>query len=378
MPDPGRYVPGPHPEERSISRDEDRGAVLIRVFLLTVALLFIGGGAVASELRILARSSYLSPELLRKFERETGIAVVVDEVADRAAMIERLSVVGGSFDIAFPPDHHVAGLIEGGLLERIWADRLPGFWNIEDPWRSRSFDPRNEYTIPHQWGTTAFAVDTSVHKGDIDSLKLLFEPPPDVAGHMALLDDTDMVHLALLYLGEPRCTTDKAKLDRAARLLLPLVARARLVPPGQAVTALVSPEVVLGVAWNGDAMRARERRPVLAYAYPRQGNLVWTDVIAVPRNPPNRANALKFLTFMLKPENAALQSNFNGYANMIRGSEATMRPQVLSAPELVAPWPAKVGFFVSCRGAVQRRHDQLWAEIKTRSADALQHRDGVQ
>jgi len=349
----------------------------LTAFALVLALLLAGGGAMAGELRVLARGSYLSPELLRKFEHETGVTVVIDEVADHTAMIERLTGGLSGDDIVFPPDHHVAELIEGGWLERIWADRLPGFWNIEDPWRSRSFDPRNEYTIPHQWGTTAFAVDTSIHKGDMDSLRLLFDPPPEINGRIAVLDDTDMVHLALLYLGEPRCTLDPAKLDKAVRLLLPVVARARLVSPAGVVDGLASADVVLGVAWNGDAMRAREKRPSLAYAYPREGNLVWTDVIAVPRDPPNRANALKFVAFMLKPENAALQSNFNGYANMIRGSEAAMRPQVLAAPEMVAPWPAKVGFHVACGGAVERRHDALWAEVKARAAESPQRLGNV-
>ncbi|MBI3445995.1 MAG: extracellular solute-binding protein, partial [Magnetospirillum sp.] len=200
---------------------------------------------------------------------------------------------------------------------------------------------------------------------DMDTLRLLFDPPPEVDGHMAFLDESDMLQLALLYLGEGRCTTDSAKLERAERLLRPLVARARLVPPSQAVAALADPSIVLGAAWNGDAMRAREKRPSLAYAYPREGNLVWTDVVVVPRNPPNRANAAKFLAFMLKPENAALESNFNGYANMIRGSEAFLAPSVLGAPEMVAPWPAKVGFYPSCSGPVQRQHERVWAEIKS-------------
>ena len=332
--------------------------------LAMVLLCLICGGAAASELRILARSSYLSPELLRKFERETGIAVNLTVVANHDEVIARLSGAKSGFDIAFSPDHRVAALIEGGLIERVLADRLNGFWNVEDPWRSRYFDPRNEYTIPHQWGTTAFAVDTSVHRGDIDTLRLLFEPTAEMEGRTALLDESDVVQLALLYLGEARCTTDGAKLERASRLLAPLVARSRLFPAAQAVSALADPSVALGVAWNGDAMRAREKRPNLAYAYPREGNLVWTDVVVVPRSPPNRANANKFLAFMLKPENAALESNFNGYANMIRGSEAFVAPSVLGAPELVAPWPAKVGFYPSCAGPAQRQHDRIWTEIK--------------
>ncbi len=350
-------------------------------WLVALALvLAVGGGraVVAGGLNVLAAHSAVSPEMLRKFEHESGIAVSLTETGEHGDVVARLAEVSSGFDIAFLPDHHVAELIDRGLLERILADRLPGFWNVEDPWRSRSFDPRNEYTIPHQWGTTAFAVDTSLHRGDIDTLRLLFDPPPDIADRIAIKDDSDMVRLALLYLGEPRCATDSARLEKAAQVLARLLATARLVAPDHVVEALISPGIVLGVAWNGDALHAREIRPELAYAYPREGNLVWTDVAAVPRNPPNRANALKFLAFLLKPENAALESNFNGYANMIRGSEAHMLPQVLGSPELVAPWPAKVGFFVSCGGVVQHLHDQTWDRAKLRaSAKAMPRGHGV-
>lgn len=338
-----------------------------RRLLPIVLLLLAAFDAAASELHVLTRSSYLSPDLLRKFERETGITVALTVVANHDQVIARLLGARSGFDIAFSPDYHVNGLIRGGLIERVLADRLNGFWNVEDPWRSRSFDPRNEYTIPHQWGTTAFAVDTSIHRGDIDSLRLLFEPPPEVDGRIGLMDEGEMVQLALVYLGEARCTTDEGKLEKAARLLEPLLARNRLVAVERVMAALADPTMVLVVAWNGDAMRAREKRSSLAYAYPREGNLVWTDVVVVPRNPPNRANAMKFLTFMLKPENAALDSNFNGYANMIRGSERYLVHTVLAAPEMVAPWPAKVGFLPSCGDAAQHRHEAVWGEIKART-----------
>lgn len=340
----------------------------MRAIIAALALWALAAPAAwASELTLLARDYAVSPDLIAKFERETGITVHLEIAASHAEIAARLGDPPSGVDIVVLPDHRIGQLIEAGLLDRVLADRLPGFWNIEDPWRSRSFDPRNEYTVPHQWGTTAFAVDTSVHKGDIDTLRLLFDPPSDVVGHIVLLDDTDMVQLALLYLGEPRCTGEQGKLDRAVRVLAPLVAKAKMASPNRLVASLQAPDTVLGVSWNGDAMRARDGRPALAYAYPAEGNLVWTDVAAVPRNPPNRSNALKFLAFLLRPENAALESNFNGYANVIRGSEAHMLPAVLAAPELVAPWPGKVAFHATCRGAVQRLHDRAWAEAKARA-----------
>jgi len=334
--------------------------------VLLVLLILAGdtGGALAGELRVLARAGALSPEVLSRFERESGTRVHLVEVAEPAEIARRLDRVESGFDVAFPLDHQVADLIGRGRLERVWADRLPGFWNIEDPWRSRAFDPRNEYTIPHQWGTTGLAVDATVHKGDHDSLSLLFAPPPSLTGRIALLDDPVMIQLALLAAGESHCAGDPLRLAAAEARLAPLLPKARLVRADALFATLRDSHFALVVAWSGDVMRARQIRPGLAFAYPREGNPVWSEVAAVPRYPRNLAAALKFLAFLLRPDTAALDSDYNGFATSIRGAEAHLRPEVLAAPELVAPWPAKVVFKAPCPAPAQRRQEAAWARLR--------------
>lgn len=116
------------------------------------------------------------------------------------------------------------------------------------------------------------------------------------------------------------------------------------------VDSRASGRYVVGVAWNGDALRARQKRPSLCYAHPREGSLVWTDVLVVP----NRADALKFLSFMMRPEIAALESNFNGYANMIRGAEQFIDKAMVEAPEIIAPIGSGQDFFTYCDNTAEK------------------------
>ncbi|MEO0035313.1 MAG: hypothetical protein RLZZ501_1336 [Pseudomonadota bacterium] len=333
--------------------------------LLAAVVLAGPAGAGGGELRVLARAGALSPALLARFEQQNGIRVRLVEVNEPGEISRRLDHPGAGYDVALLLDHQAAELIGRGRLERVWADRLAGFWNVEDPWRSRPFDPRNEYTVPHQWGTTGLAIDSSVHPGDHDSLTLLFSPPPDLVGRIALLDDPVMVQLALLAAGEPHCAADPHRLQQVENRLAPLLARARLVRADRIQAALRDHTLALVVAWSGDVMRARRSRPGLAFAYPREGNPVWSEVAAVPRDPPNRAGALKFLAFLLRPDNAALESEGNGFATVIRGAEDFLRPEVLAAPELVAPWPAKVVFQAPCETEVQRRQEAAWVRLRS-------------
>lgn len=326
-----------------------------------------GPARAGNDLHIHTWESYLAPELVGKFERETGITVTVHTVTNYYDMINQLASGASGFDITVPADYQVRHLASRGLIEKFYANRLPGFWNIEDNWRSRVFDPSNEYSIPHLWGTTGIVVDTATYKGSIDTLSLLFAPPPEVEDRVVLLDSGgDMIQLALMYLKQPRCTADPARLAKAEELLAPLVRRYPMATIATIIDHLTMPGIALGVAWNGDAMRARQARPSLRYGYPREGSLVFTDVWAMPRNPPNRANALKWLGFMLKPENAAMQSGYTGYANMIRGSDRFMPAAMLEAPELISPLTSTLGFFSGCEGGVQRRHEEVWAALKRR------------
>ena len=330
-----------------------------------VAAMMLAASAWGAELRVLTWSSYLSPKVVERFERETGVRVHVDTVTNYVDLLTTLESGASGYDIAFPADFQVRSLVAKGLVERVYADRLPNFWNVEDVWRSRSLDPRNEYTVPHVWGTTAFVVDSAVYGGDADTLSLLFDPPPEIAGRIVLLDSGyDMVQLALVWLKLPRCSIRPEHFEQVAALLVPMLRRYPLADIDTSVDLLASGRYVLGVAWNGDALKARQKRASLRYAYPREGSLVWTDVLVVPKGAPNRADALKFLSFMMRPEIAAMESNYNGYANMVRGSEQYMSKPLLEAPEIVAPIASSLEFFTYCENLAETQQEMLWKRLR--------------
>ncbi|MGE5477552.1 MAG: extracellular solute-binding protein, partial [Bacteroidales bacterium] len=233
---------------------------------LTAILLQVTGVARAAELRVLTWSSYVSPQLIERFEKETGVKVKLDTVTNYVDLLKPLEGGASGYDIAFPADFQVRDLIARGLIENVHVDRLPNFWNIEDVWRSRPLDPRNEYTVPHVWGTTAFVVDTDAYHGDINTMALLFSPPPAVQGKILLMDSGyDMVQLALVWLKLPRCSTKPEHFAKVEELLMPMLRRYPLADIDTVVDLLASGRFAVGVSWNGDALKARQKRPSLRY-----------------------------------------------------------------------------------------------------------------
>jgi len=336
-------------------------AVALAALALMLAPALASGPAAAGELRFFTWADYIAPEVIAKFERETGIRIVVTPLQSDDTFLKGLLPGHSGFDLADPPDFLVPLLVRGDALDKIEAASLDAFANIEQSWRALPYDKKNDYSVPFLWGTTSFVVDSAVYDGDIDTYGILFKPPAALRGRISLLVGTaETVRMGLAWLGLPSCSTDPAEIGRAIDLFRPLVNPELVSTISTVIPILSGDQAAAGIAWNGDAMRARLKKPSLRYAYPREGTFVWSDTLVVPKDAPNRAAALAFIGFMLRPENAALQSNFTHYANSVRGSDAFLSPDILDAPEVIVPSGVKLSFRQFCDGDAVAAYVQAW------------------
>jgi spermidine/putrescine transport system substrate-binding protein len=156
---------------------------------------------------------YIPQELLDKFAKEHDVEVTLDTYDSNETLLARLKAGASGYDVAVPGDYMVAILIREGLLEKTEPNAMENFKNVDERWVDVYWDKGRHYSIPYQWGTTSFAVDTAVYNGDIDTLKILFEPPPELAGKINMLRDVnDVLNMGLRYLGFPRCNSDPEQL----------------------------------------------------------------------------------------------------------------------------------------------------------------------
>jgi putrescine transport system substrate-binding protein len=89
----------------------------------------------------------------------------------------------------------------------------------------------------------------------------------------------------------------------------------------QYINDLATGEICVSLGWSGDIIQARDRAaeaeaPVdIAYAIPKQGAMLWFDMMAIPADAPHPDNAHAFLNFLMEPEVIAGVSNFVAFAN---------------------------------------------------------------
>lgn len=310
---------------------------------------------------------YMPAELLEKFTSETGINVTMDTYDSNEAMLASLKAGGmGTYDVAVPGDYMVAIMANEGLLDTINDGELSNKGNIAQAWANPTFDPGRVHSIPYQWGSTSFSVNIEDYDGDINTTDILFNPPAELSGKINMLDSQgEVMALASLHMGIPQCSNDRAQLQALNDMLQNAKQHWASFNSDTAREVLVSGDVSVGMIYDGFSAKAREDRPSITYAFPTQGYVVWMDNVVLLKDAPNRDNALKFMDFMLEPENIAAVSNYARYGLGVTGAEEFLDPALASLPEANPPATAGAGAFVAvCDEATQAVYYQIWTNLK--------------
>ncbi len=334
--------------------------------LLSTALAALATGASAQELQLYNWGDYTSPELIEKFEAETGIDVTVTDYDSNDTALAKVQAGGHGFDLVVPSANFVPIWRDLGLIQELDLARLPNHANIAPEWRDVEWDPGRTHTIPWQWGSTGVAVNTSVYSGDINTSDIFLDPPPELQGKINVVPEmSDIMGLAILNAGGELCTEDLDVLREVRDTLL--AAKPHWLSMDYDSEAKLSANDIMAAAtWNGPSMRARLNNPPVRYGYPREGYMLWMDSVALLADAQNVDEAYQFLDFIMAPENAALISNYARYGNGISGSEAFMDEVMTDAPEIAIPDEHRAAgrFLPTCPASATDLYSRIWTEVQ--------------
>ncbi len=339
----------------------------MKKLLTATAILMATTGLAAAEgvLQLYNWGNYTSPELLTKFEAETGIKVTVTDYDSNDTALAKIEAGGHGFDLVVPSANYVQIFIEKGLVEELDHAKLPSIGNIAAEWKDVSWDAGRKYSVPWQWGSVGISVNTDVYKGDVNTAALFLDPPEELKGKINVVPEMmDIVGLATRYYGGDYCSEDLEVLKKVRDGLV--AAKPNWIAMDYGATEkMTNGDWAASVNWNGSSMRIRLDAPSVVYGYPKEGYPLWMDSVMLLKDAQNTDNAYAFLEFILKPENAALISNFARYGNGIAGSEAFMDPVMADAPEVVIPEEHKAaGIFPPvCNEKSREYMTAIWTEL---------------
>ncbi|PIU55024.1 MAG: spermidine/putrescine ABC transporter substrate-binding protein, partial [Chloroflexi bacterium CG07_land_8_20_14_0_80_51_10] len=256
----------------------------------------------SEELNIYSWWDYLDPSVIEDFERKLGVKVNLSTYADEKFMLSVIQSNPGKYDLVFPTESLVGEMIQLKLLEPLDLRHIPNIKNIDPRFLNLPYDPGNGYSVPYLLGTTGIAVNTKYVAEKIDSWGILWDP--QYSGKISMLNNMyAVIGLTLKYLGYSLNSTELSELEEAmAKLREQRSLLQGYLDPETCIERLVSGELWLAQAYNGDALAAREENPDIAFVIPKEGADYYMDCMAIPRDAPHKYAAEVFIDFILRPE----------------------------------------------------------------------------
>ena len=356
-----------------------------KMTIAAVLAAMLGTQAMAEEVRVYNWSDYIDEELLSKFEAETGIDLIYD-VFDSNEVLETKMLAGGSgYDVVVPTADFLQRQIAAGAFQPLDYDKLSNSGNLWDVIQSRTeeYDPGGAHAINYMWGTTGIGVNVGKvtealgEDAPINSLSLVFDPAnmEKLAGCGVYFLDapTEVIPAALTYLGLDPTSTDKGDIEKAGEVLTAVRPYVKKFHSSEYISALASGEICVAIGWSGDVLQARDRAAEadngveVAYNAPKEGALMWFDMMAIPTDAPNPDGAHKFLNFILDAENMAAASNYVYFANGNLASQEYLLEDVIG-DTAIYPDEETLGTLYTVPPLdpkTQRTVTRLWTKVKS-------------
>lgn len=325
----------------------------------------------AEEIFLYNWTEYLDPAIKDQFEAECGVKVTETNFDSNETLLATLQAGGADYDIIVPSDYMVQTLISEGLLMELDYSVITNIKNMDSLNINTFFDPEQKYTVPWFWGTSGFAVDTSVVTDVKESWSMLFDPNSPYCGNISMLDDQrETIGAALMYLGYSINDTDPAHLEEAKNLLIEQSKCVKAYDSETNDDLIVSGETVLAHMWTGDALLAADPSPEaggregIVYVIPEEGCTIFQDNMAIPVGAPNAYTAMVFMNYTQYPEIAAQNAEYVAYATPNKAAKEFIDPSMLSDTIYPTGEVASRLHWIEDVGDALELYDRIWTEFK--------------
>jgi spermidine/putrescine transport system substrate-binding protein len=261
-------------------------------------------------------AQYLSPDLIKGFEKQYKVKVHETNFDNMAGMMTKITA-GNQYDVTFPTMDFVDQLVKANALLPIdhtqlvnWGE-IPAYFN--NPW----YDPHALYSAPYAMWTTGICWRTDkVPDALAGSWDDLWTLAPKYSGKLFLLDDfQEGLGMSLLRLGYDVNSGNRDQLDKSVSEILKIKPNVRSFVSNE-IPGLIDGTAWVSHAWSGDVyqvINGAAKPEVYRYETAKEGVPTGNDTFVIPKNAKHPGTALKFIDYMLAPENATTNVNYFGY-----------------------------------------------------------------
>ncbi|WP_124058743.1 ABC transporter substrate-binding protein [Vaginisenegalia massiliensis] len=275
---------------------------------------------------------YIDPELITQFEKETGYKIVYETFDSNEAMISKIQQGGTAYDVAVPSDYMIEVMIEKNLLIPLDYRQLDQAKNNDPRFMDLDFDPKNKYSLPYFWGTLGVLYNTKqVPEGAIKTWDDLWKP--EFKNQILMIDGArEVIGIGLQSEGKSLNEKSDQAIKASALKMKKLMPNIRAIVADEIKMYMAQNEAAVSVTYSGEAATAMSENEDLAYVVPEDGSNIWFDNIVIPKTSKNVKGAHALINFLMRPDVAAKNAEYIGYATPNKGAFKLMDPEITSDP----------------------------------------------
>jgi putrescine transport system substrate-binding protein len=329
-------------------------------------------------------SDYLAPNTLADFEKETGIKVHVAYFDTNETLETKLLAGSSGYDVVVPTASYFERQIKAGVYLTLDKSKLPNLKNMDPQLMARValHDPDNAHGIIYTWGTNGIGYNEKMVKeampdAPLDSWRLVFDPAVAAkvskCGISVLDSPAEMMRSVLSYLGRDPNSQKPEDAEIAETTLLKIRPYIRNINSSEYIEALANGDLCVAVGYNGDVLQARDRAREankgieIRYTVPKEGSILWFDMLAIPKDSPDLDSAYAYMNYVMEPKVIADISNFKRYANANLASAPYVLQSVKDDPAIYPPPELRQKLAVQLADSPEQTRliTRMWQKFKT-------------
>lgn len=333
--------------------------------LIALALLLVSQSFAAETLHIFTWADYISPDLVKRFEKEQNCKVMIDTFDSNEAMYAKLKAGATGYDLIFPSSYIIPLMVQQDMLQPLDQAKLPNLKNVQSEVLEKVADSKMKHSAPYTFGYAVVAYRKDKVK-NIEPTWKTFERT-DFKKRVTLLNDMrETIGAALKSLGYSLNSRDEKQLAEARDVLIQWKKNISKFDNEGYKAGVDSGEFVVVHGYSGDLWQVMQENKNVAVMIPKEGVSASCDEMVIPKGAPNSRLAHAMINFLLDGEVSAENMQFMGYLCPNTLGLKSVDKEFLNNPAVIIPEEAKAkSEIIQDLGDDIKKYTKVWDELKS-------------
>lgn len=332
--------------------------------LLAFALLFASHAFAVDTLHVYTWADYISPDLVKRFEKEHKCKVSIDTFDSNENMYAKLKAGSTGYDLVFPSSYIISVMKEQGMIQMLDSTKLPNAKNISAEVLEKIQDKQMAHSVPYTMGYAVIGYRKDKVK-NVDASWAAFART-DLKKRMTQLNDMrETIGAGLKFLGYSLNSRDEKQLAEARDVLIQWKHNLAKYDNEGYKGGLDSSEFLLVHGYSGDLWQVAKENEDIAIVFPKEGVSVSCDEMVIPKSAPHAELAHAMINFLLDAKVSAENMEFIGYLCPNSEGLKNVSKKFLTNPAITIPTDLKAKCeVIEDLGADLPKYTKVWDEVK--------------